>query len=152
MLYLSTMGALSLHEEGPDGSVLIGNSKNLVLLAWLTAAPGRQASRDYLSSLLWPTAERKARLSSLRQCLYSLSRDGAGPCLEVTDDSVALRPEELRTDIDDFRSALERRDYEGAIGLACGHFLEGARNGMGHELSHWIDAENERIRIGLTLA
>lgn len=146
------MGALSLHEEGPDGSVLIGNSKNLVLLAWLTAAPGRRASRDYLSSLLWPTAERKARLSSLRQCIYSLSRDGAGSCLETTDESVVLRPEELRTDIDDFRSALERRDYEGAIGIAGGHFLEGARKGMGHELSHWIDAENERIRIGLTLA
>lgn len=152
MLYLRTIGALSLHEEGPEGSVLIGSSKNLVLLAWLTAAPGRRASRDYLSSLLWPIAERKARLSSLRQCLYSLSKDGAGPCLEVTDDSVALRPEELRTDIDDFRSVLEHRDYEGAVRLASGHFLEGARKGMGHELSHWIDAENERIRIGLTLA
>ena len=58
MLYLRTIGALSLHEEGPEGSVLIGSSKNLVLLAWLTAAPGRRASRDYLSSLLWPTAER----------------------------------------------------------------------------------------------
>jgi DNA-binding SARP family transcriptional activator len=152
MLYLRTMGALSLHRDGPDGPVLSEGSKYLVLLAWLSVAPGKRASRDYLSSLLWPTAERKARLSSLRQCLYSLGKDGAAPAFESTDDSVALDPQELRTDVDDFRAALEMRDYEAAIRLAPGEFLEGTRNGLGHEIHHWIDAENERIRIGLTLA
>lgn len=152
MLYLRTMGALSLHRDGPDGPVLSEGSKYLVLLAWLSVAPGKRASRDYLSSLLWPTAERKARLSSLRQCLYSLGKDGAASAFESTDDSVALDPQELRTDVDDFRAALEMRDYEAAIRLAPGEFLEGTRNGLGHEIHHWIDAENERIRIGLTLA
>ena len=152
MLYLRTMGALSLHRDGPEGPVLSEGSKYLVLLAWLSVAPGKRASRDYLSSLLWPTAERKARLSSLRQCLYSLGKDGAASAFESTDDSVALDPQELRTDVDDFRAALEIRDYEVAIRLAPGEFLEGTRNGLGHEIHHWIDAENERIRIGLTLA
>lgn len=152
MLYLRTMGALSLHEDGPDGPVLIDGSKYLVLLAWLSVAPGKRASRDYLSSLFWPAAERKARFRSLRQCLYSLGKSGAGFAFEADDESVTLDPAALRTDVDDFRQALEARDYEAAIELGRGQFLGGSRGGFGHELSHWIDAENERIRVGVTLA
>lgn len=150
MLYLRTLGTLALHADGPDGEILLKDSKSLVLLAWLAAAPGRVGRREYIAELLWPNSGLSSGLRSLRQSLYYLSKHGAGNAFQVDDGTLRIVVDHVACDVAEFLAALEAGDLERAVELHQGRFLESFERQAGEELSHWIDAENERLRIGLS--
>lgn len=152
MLYLRTLGTLALYADGPDSEILLKDSKSLVLLAWLAAEPGRVGRREYIAELLWPSSELSSGLRSLRQSLYYLSKHGAGDAFHVDDGTLRVVVDHLACDVAEFTAALEAGDLERAVELHNGRFLESFERQASEELSHWIDAENERLRIGLSAA
>ncbi len=151
MLYLRTLGTLALHANGPDSEILLKDSKSLVLLAWLAAVPGRVSRREYIAELLWPSSGLSSGLRSLRQSLYYLSKHGAGDAFHVDDGTLRIVVDHVACDVAEFTAALEAGHLERAVALHKGRFLELFERQAGKELSHWIDAENERLRIGLSV-
>lgn len=149
--WLKTMGGLSLHRGGPDGEVLLGSSKSLALLAYVALAPGREASRRHLASLLWPGDPQRAR-RSLRQALYYLSQRAGTELFRSDDGTLRVAEDRLKVDAWVFDRALEDGDLERAVEVYGGPFLEGFGADAGREFESWAESRNERIWAGLKAA
>lgn len=149
--WLRTLGGLSLHRGGPEGEVLLGSSKSLALLAYVALAPGREASRAHLASLLWPGDPQRAR-RSLRQALYYLSKRAGTELLHADDGTLRVAGERLEVDAWAFDRALDAGDLERAVELYGGPFLEGFGADAGREFESWAESRNERIWAGLKAA
>lgn len=149
--HLRTLGGLSLHRGGPDGEVMLGSSKSLALLAYVALAPGREASRGHLASLLWPGDPQRAR-RSLRQALYYLSKRAGTELLRSEDGTLRVAEERLEVDAWAFDRALDAGELERAVEVYGGPFLEGFGGDAGRELESWAESRNERIWAGLKAA
>lgn len=152
MLYLRTLGGLSLH-RGPaaDGEAVLSKSKSLLVLAILATRSDRAARRDHLAELLWPGTDRSRALRALRQALFFL-RQYAADVLESDDEVVRLRPGTIDVDLWELARALEERRWNDAVALYGGSFAAGLERKGGVELEHLIEAEDSRIRAGVDAA
>ena len=151
-LYLTTLGHLALHDSGPGGRVILSNKKPLAVLAILATMPGSTASREYLAELLWPGVEHGRARRSLRQALYQVSKKAGQDLVVAGDITLSLNRELLTVDLWAFDRAMEERDYARAVELCAGPFLPGLERKAGGELSHWIEAQNERLGAALQVA
>jgi DNA-binding SARP family transcriptional activator len=95
--------------------------------------------------MFWARSEQSRARQALRQNLTRL-RDLLGQ--EAFED----RGSELRlvcplaSDFDDFHTALQRGDLEGALAVYAGSFFPDYGAPGSAEFEHWLDAERERIR------
>lgn len=151
-LYLRTLGGLTLHRDGPEGQVVLHRSKALGVLAYLCATSGYAGRRPYLAALFWPAVDQSRALGSLRQAIYYLSKKAETTLLDADEETLAVRADRLRVDLWDFQEALAESRYREAVGLYGGPFLEGLATEGSRELSHWIQAQQDRIRVGLRAA
>lgn len=148
MHLLTTLGGLALSR--PDGSPAVDDSaqRRLVLLALVVEAGPRGLPRDRAIALLWPDADEERGRRSLNQLRYTLRRDlGADPLVGT----LSLRPDptELRSDLEDFRAALEAGDADRASRLLAGPFLDGVPLAGGAELEEWAEGCRVACRRGL---
>lgn len=149
---LKTLGTLALHAGGPEGEVVLSASKSLAVLAYVAAAPGRQARRDHLADLLWPASDPGRARRALRQALYYLSRT-SDPDLVLRDDGVlAANPERLSVDLWEMEAALEEGAWERVAALHGGPFLGGFGVEGAREFEGWVESHNERIWTGVKAA
>jgi hypothetical protein len=72
--------------------------------------------------------------------------------IEADDSTLSLNRGPLSVDVWDFDRAMEEGDYRRAVDLWGGPFLGGYERKLESELSHWAEAQNERIRSGLEVA
>jgi len=152
LFYLKTLGHLALHDSRPGGRVILSNKKPLAVLAILATMPGSTASREYLADLLWPGVGHDRARRSLRQALYQLSKRVGQDLVVASDITLSLNRELLTVDLWAFDRAMEERDYARAVELCAGPFLPGLERKAGGELSHWIEAQNERLGAALQVA
>ena len=127
MLYLLTLGQLSLHRDGDPVPGFDSQRQGLALLAILGAEGA--VSRDRLLALLWPERDTGHARGSLKQALHHLRRLLGTPDLLHGQAILSLNPAEIETDVGRFVSALERHDHGAAIALYAGPFLDGVHLG-----------------------
>lgn len=152
MLYLRTLGGLSLHRAADaEGQVVLANSKSLLVLAILATRSDHAMRRDRLAEYLWPGADRSRALRALRQALFFLRRYAAD-ALESDDDAVRLRTERLDVDLWRFDRALEDQRWEDVVSLYRGPFAAGFERKGGVDLEHLLEAESSRVRAGVEIA
>jgi hypothetical protein len=72
--------------------------------------------------------------------------------IEADDSTLNLNVSLLSVDVWEFDRAMEDGDYRRAVDLWGGPFLGGYERRLESELSHWAEAQNERIRSGLEVA
>jgi DNA-binding SARP family transcriptional activator len=124
--------------------------KARALLAYLALAPGRPHSREQLAALLWGDRVEAHARNSLRQTLFGLRRalPTTPPCLELTADSVSLRPAALDVDATAFERLAATGTDEGltaAAALYGGDLLAGLSvPDPGFE--EWLSRERDRFR------
>ena len=139
---LSTLGELGL--VGPDGAVLRGRRKELVLLTYIARRGPKGASRDELAGLLWGERDEDKARQSLRHALHQLRRvlgdaiDTTGDLVRVADD-VAIDASMLEADIANGR-------LSDGVQRWTGDFLKGAEDAGGEEFVAWLERERERLR------
>lgn len=150
--YLQTLGCLSLHANGPNGPELIPSSKPLAVLAVLAILPEHSATREFLARLLWPDVDHSHARGSLRQALHKLSKVLDAELVIADDGTLTLDRNLLTVDVLELDRAIEAKDYERAVELWGGTFLAGLERKAGSELSHLIEAHNERVRAGVHVA
>jgi DNA-binding SARP family transcriptional activator len=152
VLYLKTLGHLSLHLRGPHGPTLMSNSHALAVCAVLATRPDHTASRDYLAELLWPNIEHSKARRALRQALHYMVVRTGEHVVQGDDSELTLDTKKLKVDLHEFERALQAGDDERVVELYGGHFLPGLLGTSSHELEEGIESQDEYVRAGVEVA
>ena len=144
MLRLETLGGLALtdqQEERPQPR------RRLALLARLATSGAKGVSRDDLLALLWPERDFESARHSLDQLLYEMRRAlGASPA--VGGATLRLDPAVISCDLAEWETAIRCGDFEAAVALYHGPFLQGFFLNGSAAFEQWADT----VRSQLTAA
>jgi DNA-binding SARP family transcriptional activator/TolB-like protein len=133
---------------GEDGSVLGGPAvqrHRLALLALLALSPGKGVGRERLTSYLWPESDTEHARRLLNQAVYALRKALGEEALLSDLNDLRLNGERIRADVADFEAAVARTEYERAVGLYSGPFLDGFFLRDRPEFERWVGRERERL-------
>jgi TolB-like protein/DNA-binding SARP family transcriptional activator/Tfp pilus assembly protein PilF len=142
---LKLFGGASI--EGPSGP-LTGQPvqrRRLALLALLAAAR-RGVSRDKLVAYLWPDSNVERARHLLSDSVYRINQAVAGEAIVSVGDELRLEPRGLACDVLEFGEAMECGDWQRAVELYAGPFLDGFFLTGAAEFERWADSERERFR------
>jgi serine/threonine-protein kinase len=142
--YLRLLGTLSI--EAHDDTALTGRAaqrRRLALLALLARAPSFCLTRDKLIGYLWPEQSEEQARHLLSVATYDLRKALGENVLLSQGDELCLDSEAVRSDLAEFEDAIERRDYERAIELYAGPFLDGVYLADAPEFERWAEEERE---------
>jgi TolB-like protein/DNA-binding SARP family transcriptional activator/Flp pilus assembly protein TadD len=143
VFYLKVLGGASI--EGPDGPATgrAAQRRRLALLALLAGARGRGVSRDKLVALLWPDSNVDRARAMLSDSIYRINQAVGGDALVSAGDDVRLNPSRLMADAWEFAEAMSRGDWERAVELYTGPFLDGFYLTGADEFERWAETERE---------
>ena len=130
--------------------------KGAILLTYLSLHPGMPQSREKLATLLWENNSSAHARASLRQALSSLRRllQGAPPIIDAQHDWLALKSENLTTDVADFEKAIRSDNKETlayGVSLYRGDLLESI-DVESSSLETWLIGERHRLRASAVAA
>jgi TolB-like protein/DNA-binding SARP family transcriptional activator/Tfp pilus assembly protein PilF len=110
----------------------------------LAAAGDSGRARDQLLLLFWPDATQARARHSLEQLVYAIRGsvdeeifDGVNP--------VRLNNAVVSSDVGDFNDAVKRSDYNAAVSLYTGPFLDGFYLNEAPEFEQWLESERQRL-------
>src|SRR5688572_22244452 len=139
MLRISTLGRLALDDEsGPVGGA--GSWRpTLATLALLASAGDQGLPRERVLSLLWADSPPERARNNLKQLLFSLRR----VVPNTVEGTATLRLDRARISCDlwDFRSALTSGDFDAAVAVYAGPFLDGFSFPGAVEFERWAEGE-----------
>jgi DNA-binding SARP family transcriptional activator len=153
MLFLKTLGGLSVEVDGLPGTGAAHRRKTLALLALLAAAGRRGISRDKLTAYLWPESDSEHARNLLKQASHALRRDLSAPDLFLGAIEVRLNPGAITSDLETFEEALDRGDLARAVAAYTGPFLDGFYLTDAAEFERWVDETRAALkrRVGEAL-
>ncbi len=139
ILQLNLLGTSSIVWQ--DRSLEINKQKAIACLYYL-ASNDKAISRDELAEILWSVG----RLPNLRQLLYIIRRlDGAELWFE-DGDPLSLNSEQIDCDVVAFRQAVKAQDFEQALKLYKGPFLEEFRVRNAPNFQDWLELERTQLQ------
>jgi len=139
---LSTLGDLRL--AGPNGVLLSGRRKELVLLTYIARRAPNGVSRDELAALLWGERDEDKARQSLRHALHQLRR-ALGDVIDTTGDDVKVS-DAIAVDASLLEADIATGRLSEAVERWRGDFLRGAEDAGGEEYAGWLERERERLR------
>ncbi|CAN5876478.1 hypothetical protein BH23GEM9_BH23GEM9_08130 [soil metagenome] len=139
MLSFRLLGGLALDnpERVPLGRA--AQRRRLALLAVLAAPAGLAVAREKLLGLLWPEVPPDEARHRLSVALYDLRQALGDDALRLTGHNVTLVPGAITLDVADFEDAIARQDWERAIAVYAGPFLDGVYLADAHEFEEWVN-------------
>jgi DNA-binding SARP family transcriptional activator len=144
---LRVLGGLWLDDDDSRPSGRGAQRRRLALLTLVALSPGKRVTRDKAIATLWPentSAEGRRRLSS---AVYDLRTLLGGDVIESAGDELRIADSAgLRTDVEEFESALARGDAEEALAAYGGPLLDGVHLSGAAEFEVWIATQRERLR------
>ena len=152
---LRTFGAVNLGgvTQG-DVSSLLAQPKRIGLLAWLLLArPRGLHPRTTLLALFWPEHDQQHARWAANQAVRSIrSVIGRTAVLSRGRHEVGVAPGSLWCDALEFETAIERQEWQGALSLYRGEFLDGLHVSGCMEFERWQTAERTRFQGAATRA
>jgi TolB-like protein len=145
-LRLRLLGTPAVENAGESLGAAAAQRRCLALLALLAQAGAPGLSRDRIQAHLWPEADAERAGHRLTQLLYLLRRDLQADDLFLGSAELRLNPAAIATDLDEFRQAVERGDFEAADALYGGPFLDGFYLDQSPEFEQWVEARREEYR------
>jgi DNA-binding SARP family transcriptional activator/TolB-like protein len=143
-LLLRTFGGLSIEADPGDGAVPSAGPRRLAFLAVVAAAGPAGITRDRILGILWPESEEEGARHALSQTLYSLRRE-TGRAWTIGTTQLRLDPA-VKTDIAQFRDALNANQLERAAALYTGPFLDGFYLAGAAEFEQWVEETRSRLK------
>ncbi|HEX6250637.1 MAG TPA: BTAD domain-containing putative transcriptional regulator [Gemmatimonadaceae bacterium] len=143
MIRITLLGNVSVQVEGVPVGGEAAQRRRLALLAILAAPPVRPHTRDRLIGQLWPEQGTESARHLLSASIHVL-RKALGPDVLVTSgDEIGLRADAAEVDAAEFREAYAAAEYERAVDLYRGAFLEGFYISDTPEFEQWVDEERQ---------
>lgn len=145
MYRLMLFGGLSL--EGPSGPLTgrIVQRRQLALLALLARSPDSPLSRGRAVGLLWPECTEDRARARLSDVLYVVRQELGEDAVVSVGDAVRLNTERVWSDVAAFDEAADASQWEEAVDLYGGTFLEGFHPAGAVEFERWVEAEGRRL-------
>ncbi len=144
MFRLRLFGGLALEEEFGVHAGKAAQRRRLALLALLETAPRRTMTRDKLLALLWEDEDAENARHRLSVVLHELRKTLGDDAIRSVGDDVTLNHELVGSDVADFNAALTAGDFERAVTVYDGPFLDGVFLSGAPEFEHWVDGERAR--------
>jgi TolB-like protein/DNA-binding SARP family transcriptional activator/Flp pilus assembly protein TadD len=149
---LQTLGSLSLHDSSGDAIPGQGaQRRRLALLAAIAVSGDRGRSRDSLLALFWPDASPERARHSLEQLLYAI-RTSLDNAAFLGVNPISLNSEVISSDVAEFGRALAENQFEKAVALYSGPFLDTFILPDASEFGQWVDGERARLAGGYARA
>lgn len=151
MLRFRAFGAIDLHREGGERlEDLLSQPKRLSLLAYLAERqPSGPVRREQILSLLWPESAPSSGRHALSSSLSRLRRTLGEEVLRGSgEETLWLSRDEFRSDVADYREAIEAGRPRDALDLYRGPFLEGLRPPDARPFEEWVEERREAYRRG----
>ena len=144
---LYTLGKIDVRSDAHDTAPVVAHAKRYGLLAYhATARPYALHRRDSLLALFWPNLGHTEARRALRQALHFL-RAHLGEGIVLAKGDALSVPESLWCDARVFLKALDAEEYEEALRLYEGPFLDGYYLTDGSpQFEHWLDRERSYLR------
>ena len=145
---LRTFGGLSLTGESGPVTGAATQRRKLALLAVLATGGERGVSRDRLLALFWPESDAEHARHALTQSLSALRRELGAENLFLGTADLSLNPAGIESDVAALGTALARAEFERAVALYVGPFLDGVHLDHAHaspEFERWVEVERSRL-------
>ncbi len=142
---LTLFGGASLTTEDGPVTGQAGQRRRLALLALLARSPNYTLSRDKVIALLWPESTTSEARHLLSVSLHAFRKELAENVVRTLGDDLRLDQACLTVDVWDFERALLAGDYDRAIGLYAGPFLDGVHVSGADEFVKWADDERAEL-------
>lgn len=140
ILRLETFGTTNLlrgQESAPQ-------RRRVALFALLAVAGDRGMSREKMLGYLWPESTTDNARHSLDQLIYGIRRT-YGESVLVGINPIHLNCQRVSSDIADFENGLDTRDFESAVRVYGGPFLDGFFVPDAPEFDRWATVERQRF-------
>lgn len=139
MLRILCLGQLTVLRDNQPLGGAVGQRRRLAILALLVHAGDRGLPRDRLIGLLWPDTEDERARRIISQAVYMLRRDlGSETAIQGLHE-LRLAPEEVTSDLGDFRQAAAASEVERAAALYGGPLLDGFSLPDAPEFERWLE-------------
>jgi len=146
MLSIKLLGGLLLEDESKALRIPIPHRHQRALLALLATSLSRPTSREKLYASLWPERDTTHARSLLNQAVHGLRKALGEVAIISSREELRLDAEVVHSDVDEFERALESEEWNRAISLYAGPFLDGFFLSNAAEFERWVDGERARIR------
>lgn len=137
MFRLDTFGGLTLTRDERERSL---RRRQLALLGRLAPAADRGVSRDELLAMFWPESDGDGARHSLDQLLYE-ARRANGVSLTIGTTTLRLDPDAIACDVADWSAALADQDFERAVAVYRGPFLQGFYLPGAQDFERWVESK-----------
>ncbi len=148
MIRFDTLGCLDVRLcDGLAATAVLKHPKRVALLAHLAVArPNGFHRRDPLLALFWPEHDTSHARMSLRQAVCGLRRDlGSHVIVTRGSEDVRLNFDRCVCDEREFGAAIAAGDWERAVALYKGPFLDGLYVNGAPEFDRWVEDERDRL-------
>ncbi|MBW3552540.1 MAG: tetratricopeptide repeat protein [Gemmatimonadetes bacterium] len=152
MIHLRTFGGLSLESDGARLPLSASQRRRLTLLALLARAGDRGVPREKLLAYFWPDGSTEDARHALDQLVYATRRDLGRDAIESEGGQLRLNPAAVGSDCAEFEARLERGEWEGAVALYAGPFLDGVHFSNAAELERWVEEERGELAARFSAA
>ena len=145
MLTIRLFGGASI--EGPEGPLTgrIAQRRPLALVALLAVDRAPSISRDRLLLLLSPDSHEERARHLLRDTVYAVRAALGADAIVTAGDELRLGHDGIGCDVREFQEALAAEDWERAVALRHGPFLDGFHLRDSPEFEAWAAMERQRL-------
>lgn len=144
MLKLRLLGNAGLESASSSIAARAVQPRRLALLAILGLAPRRSVSRDKLVAMLWPESDSEQARHLLSVAIYELRKALGETVITSARDDVTLSSD-LTIDVAQFEQAIASSDYQAAVDLYTGPFLDGFHISDAADFERWSDGERNYL-------
>ena len=148
MIRFDALGCLDVRQcDGLAATAVLKHPKSVALLAYLAVArPSGFHRRDTLLGLFWPEHDTSHARMSLRQALCGLRRElGSDVIVTRGSEDIRLNFDRCVCDEREFGAAIAAGDWERAVALYKGPFLDGLYVNGAPEFDRWVEDERDRL-------
>jgi DNA-binding SARP family transcriptional activator len=110
---------------------------------FICLAVERRISRESLTTIFWPESDAEGARHALRQGVYHLRKAVGADWIQSHAHELVMS-DEVRSDADEFTSALQRGDLESAVRIYQGPFLDGVHLVDLQSWEGWVDTRRAR--------
>lgn len=146
-MLLKLFGSPSLEARSGPVSGPAAQRHRLALLALLAGFHPGGATRDKLAGYLWPEREDRRARNLLNQAVHVLRKVLGEEAILSFGDELRLDPGVVPCDVIAFEKALAAGEYERAVALHAGPFLDGFFLRDAPAFERWVEGERRRLRL-----
>lgn len=144
-VYLRLLGGARIEAAGEVVTGRAAHRRRLGLLALLALSPSGRLARERIIYYLWPDQSSEGGRRLLSEALHVIRRELGEETIAAAGDELLLNPTAVGSDVAEFIAAITSSDWDGAVRLYTGPFLDGWFVREAPEFEEWAEAQRRHL-------